>query len=370
MVIPTVIFYQLINFVTFSDQKSDSYTQVEPTSEVTQVEYDVSCNNKLGEPTRIKFEDDYLIYNEFEVGSEYEEESPYAVMDSGGSIEDVIDGARITKIEDHPYAVAIFKENNFHCGGTLVSHEHIITAAHCVTSQNRGSYILQPTDEFWIRIGTTYFDKGGRIHYVKSISVHPEFSHNSDVRFYRDLAIITTEWPTAFDQRIRPAEIHPALKDEDIASMSGQQFLTVGWGNAKQKGVMLYSHSLRETEINKITSYECQTRIRETLGLFDNRVQICSMVTSSKSCLGDSGSGLFLKGKLFAVTSWGLGCAYQLPAIYARSDNALSFIYGEIKPRSRASSPNSLNIFLFVSAVSVLIFINKLYSLLMNYKMF
>lgn len=57
---------------------------------------------------------------------------------SGNEISDRIEGGKIARIMEFPWAVAMFVKNNenleFFCGGSLIHEKLISTAAHCITA--------------------------------------------------------------------------------------------------------------------------------------------------------------------------------------------------------------------------------------------
>nr|CAD7438733.1 unnamed protein product [Timema bartmani] len=41
-------------------------------------------------------------------------------------------GGHVTKPNEFPWVVAMYKRGRFYCGGTLITRRHVLTAAHCV----------------------------------------------------------------------------------------------------------------------------------------------------------------------------------------------------------------------------------------------
>jgi hypothetical protein len=41
-------------------------------------------------------------------------------------------GGKLSKPTAWPFLVAIFRDGNFHCGGSLITEEWVLSAAHCV----------------------------------------------------------------------------------------------------------------------------------------------------------------------------------------------------------------------------------------------
>ena len=56
--------------------------------------------------------------------------APYASDDTDCIIEEIVGGCE-AKPHSIPWQVALLANGEKHCGGTLISTQHVITAAHC-----------------------------------------------------------------------------------------------------------------------------------------------------------------------------------------------------------------------------------------------
>ena len=97
-------------------------------------------------------------------------------------------GNEPVSIERFPYIVSIQKYGNHICGGSIIHHEIIITAAHCV--ENRATYSILS--------GSANVRRGIRHKIIKIIN-HPGYNSS---RFVDDLALLIITPPIDFQHSV------------------------------------------------------------------------------------------------------------------------------------------------------------------------
>jgi trypsin len=104
-------------------------------------------------------------------------------------------GGKNADISEVPYQVALMRDGNFTCGGSIISKSYILTAAHCVTDKPD-----QP-NHYTVRVGSSYSDKEGTVIKVAKFLVHPNYNNP---KLSNDFALLKLETPIKeFDSNVK-----------------------------------------------------------------------------------------------------------------------------------------------------------------------
>ncbi|XP_013141236.1 PREDICTED: vitellin-degrading protease-like isoform X2 [Papilio polytes] len=195
--------------------------------------------------------------------------------------EDVrIVGGEDIEITSAPYQISLVKYGRHSCGGSIIAVDTIITAAHCV--------INSAPQEYSVRVGSSSYEKGGKLYPVSDLLWHPNFTYN---KMDSDVAIISLSRPLIFNDGIAPIDL--INKDEEIED--GDMTMVSGWGNLREGGG--YPTKLQMVLVPKVNSNECSKAYSPMYNI--TSTMLCAGVPEGgkDACQGDSGGPMVHNGR-------------------------------------------------------------------------
>ncbi|XP_071053240.1 trypsin-1-like isoform X2 [Onthophagus taurus] len=226
-----------------------------------------------------------------------------------------------TTIDKHPYKASIQYSGRHICSGAIISSLYILTTAQCVDRRS--------LDLLTVRVGTTEYNRDGRVVSVSSININPDFNART---YDYDISILKLASSLAFSNTIKSIDMIAA--GEVVEPLT--DVIATGWNNATHD-------DLSSTELVIVSEKEC----RSLYGL--NAItpnMICAGggtdgITGDKdTCLIEPGTTLIMekatkdsagitsvKPILIGLAAWGYGCTRsQYPYVYTSISSSREFI--------------------------------------------
>ena len=229
----------------------------------------------------------------------------------------VVNGTPVSNAEVYPWMVYV-QSGNYLCGGTLISEDTVLTAAHCVDGVSASS-IFVTVGEYDLTI-----DTDGEERDITQVYVHNDYD---DSTFQNDIALLRLKQNVETDNlaRLTLTQTETVIENESNTKV-------IGWGTTEAYAPTDYdsveheiSNTLLEATVPLRTDAVCTTSYEDHATKYDSSTMLCAGFDEggTDACHGDSGGPLLYNDngdwKQVGIVSWGYGCANaNSPGVYTR----------------------------------------------------
>jgi hypothetical protein len=229
-------------------------------------------------------------------------------------------GGTETERNKYTFPVSLQDQIGHFCGGSLITRNAILTAAHC----QGGPYeiVLGLHD-----LG----DNDGQVFEMNREVPHPNYDDSiSDM----DFMVVFFSGEAELDDQVGFISLN---KDSSFPSV-GKDVTVMGWGVVDTAANEL-ADALMEVDVTVLSNDDCADS-SDGIDSYKGQISenmLCAQGNRKDSCQGDSGGPLVVDGNTqVGVVSWGIGCAEpEFPGVYARVSQAYSWIESEVCNENR-----------------------------------
>ncbi|XP_040067952.1 chymotrypsin-like protease CTRL-1 [Ixodes scapularis] len=247
--------------------------------------------------------------------------------------EDRIYGGRVAVPGSWPWQAQLQLQGRFHvCGGSLISDQHVLTAAHCVWGTrpanlkiHLGSHRRQRREPAELVVG------------VHEICIHPAARTSLQPGLMQDIAIIKLKSKVNTTTTIQPVCL-PG-NNEELSKTS--KVFVLGWGATERSHG---SAELKQTRVQYLSNRDCRARgVRVISQIF------CGGHIHGSACRGDSGGPVVHQNdgvwSQHGIVSGGpLGCGWSYaPQLFVKVSSYVdNFIAPYIDPKTSREKIRSI----------------------------
>ncbi|XP_071371407.1 transmembrane protease serine 2 [Centroberyx affinis] len=218
-----------------------------------------------------------------------------------------------------PWQVSLQIRGKHICGGSIISPDWILSAAHCFDKQSNFNIWMVYSGSVSL---SSMFGKP-----VRRIIVHEKYDTETNDN---DIALLRLNTPLTFSRTVKPV----CLPNVGVDLYPGRQAWITGWGTLYSQGSS--PDNLMQAQVTIYSRDTCNRKEVLDGEVTDSMICAGKLQGGVDTCQGDSGGPLVAKvGELWWLagdTSWGIGCAAKnKPGVYGNVTYLLDWVYEQMQ---------------------------------------
>ncbi|KXN70028.1 trypsin-like serine protease, partial [Conidiobolus coronatus NRRL 28638] len=213
----------------------------------------------------------------------------------------------------YPYMVFITDQRQ-QCGGSIIGRNLVVTAAHCISTQDPSPYIVVGHRH---NLQSPESSEQAVRFQVSQVIVHPEWNRQS---LDNDIAllVLNNDNPNA----IPGANMDNMLQLNTQTPGAGTATKLIGWGRTQGGGNT--SPVLKEGDFRVVDGNQCA----QMFGSFNPSTKVCvaPLRQGESACQGDSGGPLVSGNTLVGIVSHGTEFCEGPASVYSNVANYVNWI--------------------------------------------
>lgn len=148
-------------------------------------------------------------------------------QDSDVAMSRIVGGEDALPME-FPFMVAIFRDGQFHCGGSIFNEHFVVTAAHCLRDSSSHHYELRAGI-----LRRSSFSPQSQVTQATHVVAHADYK---PMTMANDIGLIRVATPFSYNRWVRPVCLPKVLKSPKSVPPAKAICTTLGWGALKERG--------------------------------------------------------------------------------------------------------------------------------------
>lgn len=253
----------------------------------------------------------------------------------------IVGGEVVSNLKDFPYQVSIrrFRTLSHFCGGILLDSEHILTAAHCMFSENK----LIGAHEVYAVTGSLNISplpSSATTSKVRYIFTHEQYD---PTKYDNDIAIMRLKSNITMNENTSNITLATSTTETDVKCIAS------GWGTTRENGAG--TNRLMSVQVPIIEHKDCKNMYSSIL----TNNMICAGSEGKDACQGDSGGPLKCNDVIAGIVSFGSGCGQKgYPGVYTDVSKYEEWIETQIARAAAFSNTPQTVIFTLITLISLM----------------